>query len=360
MATTREEEVLGALKKIIDPDLGKDIVTLGFVKELKIDGGRVGFRVELTTPACPVKDRFKRQAEELVGALPWVSETAVEMTAQVRSSREKQSGDLLPGVKNVIAVASGKGGVGKSTTAVNLALALAVSGAKVGILDADIYGPSLPRMLDLHSMPEYKEGNKIPPHVAYGVKAMSMGFFMPEDQPMIWRGPMVGSAVEQLLRDVDWGELDYLVIDLPPGTGDAQLTLTQKVPLTGAVIVSTPQDVALADVRKGIAMFKKVNVPILGIVENMAYYLCPDCGHRAEIFSNGGARREAERAGIFFLGEIPLDEAIRSHADSGAPIVVAEPDHPQSEAYRDMAARVAARIATLNHKAAKFPKIVMG
>jgi ATP-binding protein involved in chromosome partitioning len=266
---------------------------------------------------------------------------------------------LLSEVKSIIAVASGKGGVGKSTTAVNLALALCQSGASVGILDADIYGPSLPRLLNLSAHPDVGNGQeKVRPLEAYGMKAISMGLFVPEEAAMVWRGPMVGMAVEQLLRDVEWGALDYLVVDLPPGTGDAQLTLTQKVPLTGVVIVSTPQDIALADVRKGINMFQKVNVPVLGIIENMSYHLCPECGHRSEIFSHGGARREAERSGMTFLGEIPLDPVIREDADAGRPILLTHPESPQSQIYRDIAARVVARIAELGDAAAA-PRIVV-
>ncbi len=269
---------------------------------------------------------------------------------------------LLPGVKYVIAVASGKGGVGKSTTAVNLALALAARGAAVGILDADVYGPSLPRMLDIHYQPDAMEeaGNKrILPVEVLGVKAISMGFFMPEATPMVWRGPMVGMAVEQLLRDVEWGTLDYLVVDLPPGTGDAQLTLTQRVPLTGVVIVSTPQDVALADVRKGINMFRKVDVPVLGIIENMSYHLCPNCGHRSDIFSHGGARREAEAAGLHFLGEVPLDQSIREHADSGKPIVITDPQSPQAVQYLEIARLVAERVEAMAATESPFPSIVV-
>ncbi|MBF0158416.1 MAG: Mrp/NBP35 family ATP-binding protein [Magnetococcales bacterium] len=252
---------------------------------------------------------------------------------------------LLPHVKYVIAVASGKGGVGKSTTAVNLALALRQSGVTVGILDADIYGPSLPRMLGMGQHPGADDQKQaVEPLLAHGLKAISMGSFLPEETPMVWRGPMVGMAVEQLLRDIAWGELDYLVIDLPPGTGDAQLTLTQKVPLTGVVVVSTPQDVALADVRKAVNMFRKVDVPLLGVIENMSYHLCPQCGHRSEIFAHGGARREAERNGLPFLGEIPLDQTIREDADSGRPILLTHPDHPQSAIYRAIAQQLRQQI----------------
>jgi ATP-binding protein involved in chromosome partitioning len=269
---------------------------------------------------------------------------------------EPQAPDLIPGVKHVIAIASGKGGVGKSTTAVNLAIAMSQTGASVGIMDADIYGPSIPRMLNITEKPEGEEGKKIPPITAHGIKAVSMGFFMDEDTPVVWRGPMVGMAVEQLLRDVDWGELDYLIIDLPPGTGDAQLTLTQKVPLTGVVIVSTPQAVALADVRKGVNMFKKVDAPILGIIENMSYFVCPNCDHRAEIFSHGGAKDEAEATGMDFLGNIPLDSHIREDADSGHPILISRPDSQHSENYRQIAAKIIDIVATTGNQ---MPNIVI-
>ncbi|MGN7611089.1 iron-sulfur cluster carrier protein ApbC [Magnetococcales bacterium HHB-1] len=360
MAEVQPQQVLDALRQIIDPDLNRDIVSLGFIKHLKIEGGAVSFTIELTTPACPVKEQFRQQAQSVVGAIEGVSTVDVTMSAQVQGGKEKV--ELLPGVKNVIAVASGKGGVGKSTVAVNLALALAESGASVGIMDADIYGPSLPRMLNISSRPAVEEEDKtkkIPPLEAYGLKAISMGVFMPEETPMVWRGPMVGMAVEQLLRDIDWGELDYMIIDLPPGTGDAQLTLTQRVPLTGVVIVSTPQDVALADVKKGINMFKKVNAPVLGIIENMSYYLCPKCGHRDEIFSHGGAKAEAEKSGINFLGEIPLDSKIREDMDSGKPVMVADPEGAQAKVLREIASQVAAKVAVERFNAAKFPKIVV-
>ncbi|MBF0622437.1 MAG: iron-sulfur cluster carrier protein ApbC [Magnetococcales bacterium] len=361
MSHVQEQHILDALKQIIDPDLKKDIVTLGFVKNLTIDGTTVSFSIELTTPACPVKEQFRQQAQTLVSALDGVETVNVEMTAQVQGG--KQATELLPHVKNVIAVASGKGGVGKSTTAVNLALALSRMGASVGIMDADIYGPSLPRMLNITERPNPDEvgekGKGVEPIMAHGLKAISMGLFVPEEAPMVWRGPMVGMAVEQLLRDIEWGELDYLIIDLPPGTGDAQLTLTQKVPLTGVVIISTPQDVALLDVKKGINMFKKVNAPVLGVVENMSYYLCPDCGHRAEIFSHGGARKQAEADGIEFLGELPLDEKICKDADSGNPTMVSDPDGLQGKRYQEIASKIAAKVATLRHNEQAFPKIVV-
>ncbi|MBF0142606.1 MAG: iron-sulfur cluster carrier protein ApbC [Magnetococcales bacterium] len=366
MANVSHIAVLEALKGVMDPDLRRDIVSLGFIKDLEIDtAGRVAFTLELTTPACPVKEKLKSQAEEVVATLDGVAAVTVKLSSRVTGGGRPKAGNLLPGVKNIIAVASGKGGVGKSTTAVNLALALSQTGATVGVLDADIYGPSLPRLLNLQGKPvaaETPDGDnpQVAPMEAYGLKAISIGLFLPEDAPMVWRGPMVGMAVEQLLRDIAWGELDYLVVDLPPGTGDAQLTLTQKVPLTGVVIVSTPQDVALADVKKGINMFRKVDVPILGIVENMSYYLCPSCGHRENIFDHGGARREAENSGIFFLGEIPLDPQIRVDADAGRPILLTHPDHPQSRIYREIAANLAARVASQNyHAGSTIPNIVV-
>ncbi|MBF0462294.1 MAG: iron-sulfur cluster carrier protein ApbC [Magnetococcales bacterium] len=360
MSSVQEQQVLAALQQVMDPDLHRNIVSLGFVKEVRIQEGAVSFTLELTTPACPMKEKLKQQSLDVVRAIPGVTDVQIRMTAQVRAAQHKGEVVLLPGVKNVIAVASGKGGVGKSTTAVNLAIALAQSGASVGMLDADIYGPSLPRMLNVTGRPtQSAQKGKAEPAVAYGMKVMSMGFFMEEDAPVVWRGPMVGMAVEQLLRDVDWGELDYLVVDLPPGTGDAPLTLAQKVPITGVIIVSTPQDVALSDVKKGINMFKKVDVPILGIIENMSYFLCPGCGHRSEIFSHGGALREAEAAGMVFLGHIPLDTAICENADAGTPILITQPDSPQTAIYREIAAQVAAQVATRQFAGQKFPNIVV-
>ncbi|OIO59206.1 MAG: iron-sulfur cluster carrier protein ApbC [Alphaproteobacteria bacterium CG_4_10_14_0_2_um_filter_63_37] len=360
MAHVTEAQVLDALRKIQDPDFKKDIVTLGFVKNLKIDGGKVAFTIELTTPACPVKAEFERAAKENVGAIAGVTEVAVTMTANVQAHATQKGKELIPGVKNVVAVASGKGGVGKSTTAVNLALALAQSGAKVGILDADIYGPSIPQMLGISGRPDTKDGKTLEPMENYGIKAMSIGFLVPDDTPMIWRGPMVMSALNQLLRDTNWGELDYLVVDLPPGTGDAQLSLAQQVPVTGAVIVSTPQEVALLDVRKGVNMFRKVEVPILGIVENMAYFVCDGCDKRHYIFDHGGAHKAADSFGVPFLGEVPLVPEVREDADAGRPIVIANPDSPVSQAYRDIAGQVAAQISKMQKDyASLFPKIVV-
>lgn len=346
-----KEQVLSALGTVMDPDLGRDIVTLGFIKDLAIEGGRVSFILELTTPACPLKGKLEADSKAAVQGLAGVTEVSVKVTSNVPQHRAPAiSGErLLPRVKNFIAVASGKGGVGKSTVSVNLALALAESGASVGLLDADIYGPSVPIMLGVKEQPQIVD-KKIVPHSKYGIKFMSLGFMMPDDSPVIWRGPLVMQAVEQLLRDVAWGELDYLVVDLPPGTGDAQLTLTQKVPLTGAVIVTTPQDVALIDAKKGLAMFQKVNVPVLGIIENMSYFLCSHCNERTEIFSHGGAREYSEKVGVPFLGEIPLEPAIRMGGDSGKPIFAAEPSSPQAAIFRNIAGAVAARISVIERQ----------
>ncbi|MDH4100394.1 MAG: Mrp/NBP35 family ATP-binding protein [Nitrospirota bacterium] len=341
-----KEQVLGALSSVMDPDLGKDIVTLGFIKDLSITGGNVSFTLELTTPACPLKEKLESDSRAAVKGIPGVEEVAIRLTSNVPQHRAPSlTGErLLPQVKNFIAVASGKGGVGKSTVSANLALALAEAGASVGLLDADIYGPSIPIMMGVREKPQIVD-KKMVPHTKYGIKFMSLGFLMADDSPVIWRGPLVMQAVEQLLRDVVWGELDYLVIDLPPGTGDAQLTLTQKVPLSGAVIVTTPQDVALIDAKKGLAMFQKVNVPVLGIIENMSYFQCPHCNERTEIFSHGGARAYSEQMGVPFLGEIPLEPAIRLGGDNGKPIFAAEPTSPQAAIFRSIAGAVAARIS---------------
>ena len=338
-----KDDVLAALATVQDPDLHRDIVSLGFVKKLEIDGGRVAFDIELTTPACPVKDALEAEARGKVAALPGVESVDVRMTAQVRGSR--QGGEVMPGVRNVIAVASGKGGVGKSTTAANLALALADTGATVGLLDADIYGPSMPLMFGTSDRPKAAGEKTIHPVEAHGIKLMSIGFLVDPDQPMVWRGPMVHGALNQFLEQVEWGTLDYVVVDLPPGTGDAQLTLTQRAPLAGAVIVTTPQDVSLIDARKGLKMFEQVKVPVLGIVENMAYFVCDGCHKEHEIFRRGGGRRTAEELGVPFLGEIPLESAVPVSGDEGQPIVARSPDAPAAQAFRTVAAEVARHLA---------------
>ncbi|MGQ9368458.1 iron-sulfur cluster carrier protein ApbC [Azospirillum sp. A39] len=358
MAQVTEEQVIAALRSVVDPDRGADIVSLNMLSGLAIRDGNVAFSIEVDPARGAQAEPLRHAAEKAVDALPGVTSVTAVLTAH-RAGPAPQpqpqpqghghahahghgQGDKkpVPGVKAIVAVASGKGGVGKSTTAANLALALAANGQKVGLLDADIYGPSMPRMLGIQGRPISHDGRTLEPMENYGIKVMSMGFLVAEDTPMIWRGPMVMSALQQMLADVNWGELDVLVVDMPPGTGDAQLTMAQQVPLAGAVIVSTPQDIALLDARKGLNMFRKVDVPVLGIVENMSYFCCPNCGHRSDIFSHGGARKEAAALGTDFLGEIPLDIAIRATSDEGQPIVVSQPDSEHAKVYRAIAATV--------------------
>jgi len=352
-----ESAVLAALRPIVDPDFGKSIVDLGFVKNVRIDGDRVSFTIELTTPACPVKAEFERAARERVAALPGVADVAVTMTANTRgraAAAPSPQGVALPGVKNTIAVASGKGGVGKSTTAVNLALALRETGASVGLMDADVYGPSLPLLTGVSGRP-HSENKRIFPLEGYGMKLMSMGFFVTESSPVIWRGPMVHGLIRQFLTDVEWGELDYLVIDLPPGTGDAALTLTQMAPLSGAVIVTTANDLSLIDARKGLKMFEKVQVPVLGVIENMSYFVPPDApDKRYYIFGQGGGRRIAAELGVDFLGEVPIDPRVVEGGDKGRPIVVHAPDSDAAAAFRALAGMVARKLSVL---AAKAPAV---
>ena len=357
MSTLTEDSVIEALRPIIDPDFGKSIVELGFVKDVRIEGGTVSFQIELTTPACPVKEEFQRQAKERVEALPGVERALVTMTASTRGRRgpAPEGGPVLPGVRNTIAVASGKGGVGKSTTAVNLALALRASGATVGVLDADVYGPSLPLLTGTSGRPEMaKQGDrsKIVPLEAYGLKLMSMGFFITEDSPVIWRGPMVHGLIRQFLVDVDWGELDYLLIDLPPGTGDAALTLTQQAPLAGAVIVTTANDLSVIDARKSLAMFEKVDVPVLGVIENMAYFVPPDLPDRKyHIFGEGGGKRVADELNVDFLGEVPIDPRVVEGGDQGRPILIHAPDSDAAEAFRTIAGDIARKLSVLASRA---------
>ncbi len=344
--TVDEAAVLAVLRTVNDPDLHRDIVSLGFVKDLKIDGGNVSFKVELTTPACPVKEQLKAECQMKVSGLPGVEDVDIEMTAQVRRANTA-AGPVLEEVKNIIAVASGKGGVGKSTTAINLAMALKQTGAGVGLLDADVYGPSMAMMFGIHGRPEITEDRKIVPMDGHGVKVVSMGFLSDPNKPVIWRGPMVHGLLQQFLRDVEWGALDYLVIDLPPGTGDAQLSLSQAISISGAVIVTTPQDISLLDARKGLLMFRQMRVPVLGIVENMSYFLCPHCNERTEIFRHGGGKRASEELGVPFLGEIPIDPAVVVGGDQGVPIVVDKPDSPAAVAYVVFAKQVAAQLSKL-------------
>ena len=344
MATT--EQVLNALKSVQDPDLRRDIVSLGFVKDVRVQNGHVAFTIELTTPACPVRDLMKEEARAAVAKLPDVSQVDVTMTAQVRTSIPMQpAGGLIPTIKNVVPIASGKGGVGKSTVSANLALALAKSGARVGLMDADVYGPTIPTLLGITAQPEVDERNRITPVEQEGLKVISMGFFMKPEDAVVWRGPMLHKTVQQFLGGVLWGELDYLIIDLPPGTGDVQLSLCQSIPITGAVIVSTPQDVALNVAQKAIAMFKKLNAPILGIIENMSAYVCPHCGKRDEIFGTGGAKKIAERLNIPFLGEIPLATPIRVASDAGKPIVLTDPNSAAAKAFVAAAEALAAQVS---------------
>jgi len=345
MGAIDEGRVLSALSTIVDPDFRRDVVSLGMIKDLSIEEGVVSFTFELTTPACPVKERFQALAEERLMALPGVSAVRVRMTSNVRRSRRLGEA-TLPGVRQTIAVASGKGGVGKSTVAVNLAAGLCSSGARVGLLDADIYGPSVPAMVGADARPVVR-GDRLVPVDAFGIQVMSIGLLAGGDRTMVWRGPMVSRAIQQMLQDVAWGELDYLVIDLPPGTGDASLTLAQQVPLTGVAIVCTPQEVALRIAVKALRMFRQLNVPVLGLIENMSWYRCPRCGHEAHVFAHGGARREAARLDVPFLGAIPLDEGIREEADAGVPVVLARPTSPGADAFRSVAAQVAARAAVL-------------
>jgi ATP-binding protein involved in chromosome partitioning len=345
MKQLTKENVLESLRLVKDPDLHRDIVTLNFVKDLKIEGDSVSFILELTTPACPAREELKSSCVRAIREnIEDVGEIKVEMTSNVRTHDDKQREAIIPGVKNTIAVASGKGGVGKSTVAVNLAVALALDGARVGLIDCDVYGPSIPLMMGIDKRPEMKNG-KLVPLENYGVKLMSIGFLVDPMQAVIWRGPMASGAVKQFMSDVEWGELDYLVFDLPPGTGDVQLTLVQTIPLTGAVIVTTPQDISLADARKGLKMFQRVNVPVFGIVENMSYFVCSHCGQREEIFDNGGGKRTADQLGVPFLGEIPIDTKIRIGGDNGRPIVVDEAESPNAAIIRQIARNLAAQVS---------------
>ncbi|HEV2335650.1 MAG TPA: Mrp/NBP35 family ATP-binding protein [Stellaceae bacterium] len=384
MAVT-EKKVLDALSAVRDPDKGADIVALGMVSGVVVRDGNVGFAIEVEPERGPRLEPLRKAAEQAVEALPGVLSVTAVLTAETRRpggrapapppgpARHGAAGHggpaqpaasgkaaLAPGVRAIVAVASGKGGVGKSTVAANLALAMKANGLSVGVLDADIYGPSMPRMLGISGRPSASPNGKIlRPMENFGVKCMSIGFLVPEDTPMIWRGPMVMSALQQMLRDVSWGKLDFMIVDMPPGTGDAHLTMAQQVALAGAVIVSTPQDIALIDARKGLAMFQKVDVPVLGIIENMSYFLCPHCGERSDIFSHGGARREAERLGTDFLGEVPLDIAIRETSDDGHPITVAQPDSAYARTFRAIAAQVWEKVSGEAPARRAAPRIVV-
>ena len=376
MTPVTEEQILDALKTVVDGD--EDIVSLGMVSGLQVKDGHVAFAIEVAAERGPQLEPLRKQAEQVVHALPGVVSVTVVLTAERQAPAAGGNGGapaapqarpqaapqaaapLMPGVNAIVAVASGKGGVGKSTVAVNLALGLAAGGHAVGVLDADIYGPSMPRMLGISGKPVSTDGRRLEPMENFGIKCMSMGFLVDEETPTIWRGPMVTSALQQMMRDVNWGALDVMIVDMPPGTGDAQLTMAQQVPLAGAVIVSTPQDIALLDARKGLNMFRQVDVPVFGFIENMSYFACPHCGERSEIFSHGGARREADRLGIDFLGEIPLDIAIRETSDSGRPIVVSQPDSAQAKTYRAIADKVWEKVSQiLAARETSMPKIVI-
>jgi ATP-binding protein involved in chromosome partitioning len=359
MAIT-EEQVQTALKELADPNTGKDYVTGKEAKNIRIDGDNVALDILLGYPAKTQIELIRKQVIAKLKSIPGVGSVTANVTMKIVSHAVQRGVKLIPGVKNIIAVASGKGGVGKSTTAVNLALALAAEGVSVGMLDADIYGPSQPTMLGITGRPESKDGKRLEPMEGHGIQAMSIGFLIDVETPMVWRGPMVTQALEQLLNETNWRAIDYLVVDLPPGTGDIQLTLAQRVPVTGAVIVTTPQDIALMDARKGLKMFEKVNIPILGIVENMSLHICSKCGFEEHVFGEGGGARMSKDYGIDLLGSLPLDIKIREQADSGMPTVVADPDGRVAEIYRQIARRVAVKIAEKqqDHSAA-FPKIVV-
>jgi ATP-binding protein involved in chromosome partitioning len=339
-----QEQVLDVLRTVQDPDLHKDIVALGFIKDVAIKGGEVDFTIQLTTPACPVRDQMKAEAEQKVGALPGVTVARANMTAEVRA-RGGFGRQEIPGIRNIIAVGAGKGGVGKSTTSVNLAVSLQRKGARVGLIDADVYGPNVPQMLGITGSPEGTADKKIIPLEAYGLKVISMGMLVPPDQPVIWRGPMLHGAIQQFMRDVMWGELDYLVIDLPPGTGDITLSLAQSAPVAGAVVVTTPQGVSVSDVRKAVMMFRQLNIPVLGVVENMSFFECGHCQERTDIFGHGGGSKMATDLGIPFLGEVPIDTRVRTGGDEGAPIVAAAPEAPAARAFAEVAGKVAAQIS---------------
>jgi ATP-binding protein involved in chromosome partitioning len=371
--TATSATVTEALKSVKGPD-GKDIVTSGKLSGVVVTGGKVFCSLTVDAAEAQVWESVRKQAEQVIKGVPGVSSVLIALTAEKKPGSASPAPQAtaphgggaatgravqgVPGVKAIIAVASGKGGVGKSTTAVNLALGLQSLGLKVGVLDADIYGPSMPRLLALKGKPELIGGRTLRPMEAFGLKVMSIGFLVDEDTPMIWRGPMVQSAITQMLREVDWAPLDVIVVDMPPGTGDAQLTLAQQVPLAGAVIVSTPQDLALIDARRGIAMFKRVDVPVLGLIENMSYFLCPHCGERSDIFSHGGARHEADRWSVQFLGEVPLELKIREMSDAGTPIVASEPDGSHAKIYKEIAAKVRGALEGSAGKRAA-PKIVI-
>jgi ATP-binding protein involved in chromosome partitioning len=347
--SVQEALVLEALKVVQDPDLHRDIVALGFVKDLKVDDSRVSFTIELTTPACPVKDQMRDQARAAVMQVPGVAAVDVQMSARVRDAGGVDgTRSPIAGVKNVIAIGAGKGGVGKTTVAVNLAIALAKCGGRVGLIDADIYGPNVPIMLGVKTQLT-TDGEKIVPAEKFGLQLISMGFLTSDDAPIIWRGPMLHGALQQFFREVRWRDLDYMVVDLPPGTGDVALSLSQTIPVAGSVVVTTPQQVSLADSRRAVAMYKKLNIPPLGLIENMSHFVCPECQHAADIFGHGGGEKMAEELGIPFLGRIPIYQPIREGSDAGVPLMISEPDSPASRAFMAAAERMAAQISMASY-----------
>ena len=351
--------VLNALTVVRDPDLNRDIVSLGFIKNLTIDDGRVAFTIELTTPACPVKDQMRDQARAAVMQLPGVASVDVQMSARVREAVGGEGGrQAIAGVKNVIAVGAGKGGVGKTTVAVNLAIALSKCGGRVGMIDGDIYGPNVPIMLGMKAE-LITDGQKIVPAEKYGLQVISIGFMTADDAPIIWRGPMLHGALQQFFREVRWKELDYLIVDMPPGTGDVALSLSQTVPVAGAIVVTTPQQVSLADSRRAVAMYKKLNIPTLGIIENMSYFECPDCHHEADIFGHGGGERMAETLGIPFLGRIPIYQPIREGSDTGVPLIVGDPDCAAARAFMNAAEQTAAQVSIASYSRPTIPLTVV-
>ena len=356
---TTPDLVLEALRSVIDPDLGRDIVTLGFVQNVVVDGEAVSFTVELTTPACPVREELKAQSEEAVLALDGVSEVSIELTARVRE-RQVPSVDILPGVRHVIAIASGKGGVGKSTVTANLAVALVATGAKVGLMDADVYGPSIPLMLGCAQERPFTRNAKIEPIERFGLKLMSLGFLLEEGQAVLWRGPMVAGTVRQLITDVDWGELDYLLVDLPPGTGDAPMSLAQLAPLTGVVIVTTPHNVAANIAGKAASLFRRLNAPILGVVENMAEFVCPECGATSRVFSGMSGRELSNVIEAPFLGSVPLDPVVSDAGNAGTPSLLFAPDRPQAAAFHEIAGRLAQQASIMAFEAPAEPAVPTG
>lgn len=360
MTELSKTDIENTLKTFIDPNHGQDLITAKSVKSITVDNNHVTIKIELGYPANSYHAELKTAVEKHLQTLPGVAGVTVEVSSKIIAHAVQQTLKPLANIKNIIAIASGKGGVGKSTTAVNLALAMAAEGAQVGILDADIYGPSIPTMLGLSGLPESRDNKTMLPKAAYGIQTMSIGYLVEADQAVIWRGPMVTNALQQLLRDTNWNNLDYLMIDLPPGTGDIQLTLSQQIPVSGAIIVTTPQDIALIDAQRGLAMFNKVNVPVLGIVENMSMHICSNCGHAEPIFGEGGGQAMAETNHVDFLGALPLDINIRMQADSGQPTVATDPDSPSAKIYKSIARKAAAKLAIRSRDfSGKFPNIVI-